>query len=586
MGQRHNVFAGLTAALLLAGLGTAFSEERPARPLELELWYWHRSDPTSEAGVAKSKALIDEAAKDGYTGVAFWDQSFAYLSDKSWPEANRKRLQTVIEYAARTGLQVMAQGAPFGWSNPALLSNGNMAEGQRVIGTPFRVAANGKRLRVVNGLTPLGNGGFEEGRREWFDTGDNGIGTSASAHSGKQAAVIVDAQGNARLRQKVTLTPWRQYHLSFWVKAKDFRGPAIVEVLDWWHRSVNRFYAELETRGTADWKRVDYAFDSQDTRWAYLYLGVWGGSQGVIWLDDVQLEETGPVYVVRREGAPVRLYNPNHPEPGFAEGRDYDRIEDPAFSGPRARLRDVFHAPVEITLPRGTRLLPGQTVALDYYAAFPLPKDQQLSMCLTTPAVFDWLEKNARACRAVLPARSAVLLGYDELRQANSCGSCREKKMTAGELLAWNVQRVVKLYQRTMPGAPLYIWSDMFDPSHNAHDHYYYVEGDLAGSWKGLPDGVTILNWNHPKLKQSLAWFAGNDGAQPKHHEQIIAGYYDSGRGESASDDFRTASGIPGIRGIMYVTWRDDYSQMKSFAAAARRGWAEYLRSLGKQPAN
>ena len=33
---------------------------------------------------------------------------------------------------------------------------------------------------------------------------------------------------------------------------------------------------------------------------------------------------------------------------------------------------------------------------------------------------------------------------------------------------------------------PLYIWSDMFDPGHNAHDHFYEVEGTIAGSWIGL----------------------------------------------------------------------------------------------------
>ena len=30
------------------------------------------------------------------------------------------------------------------------------------------------------------------------------------------------------------------------------------------------------------------------------------------------------------------------------------------------------------------------------------------------------------------------------------------------------------------------VWSDMFDPNHNAVDDYYLVNGTLAGSWEGL----------------------------------------------------------------------------------------------------
>ncbi len=33
------------------------------------------------------------------------------------------------------------------------------------------------------------------------------------------------------------------------------------------------------------------------------------------------------------------------------------------------------------------------------------------------------------------------MLGYDEIRQMNSCASCRAKNMTAGQLLAWSVGR-------------------------------------------------------------------------------------------------------------------------------------------------
>lgn len=561
------------AALLAAG---CILLSAPAAHPKLQLWYWHHSDLTTDQSVAASKALIDRAAKCGYTGLAFWDNGFARLGDPSWPPANVARLREVAAYAASKGLLVMESGAPFGWSNPALTANGNLAEGQRVIGARFRVARSGRELEFVNGLAPLENTGFEQGHSAWFGTGDAGIGLSSAAHGGKQAAVIVDSSGNARFRQKVTLTPWRQYHLRLWFKSKNFQGPAVVEVQDWWHRKAARFYAELPARGTHEWTRLDYTFDSQDTGWAYLYFGVWGPGKGVLWFDDVQLEETGPVYVLRRPGAPLTLYDPDHTRTIYREGRDYEYVCDPALSGPQAVFRDDYHTPVHVKLPAGTSLRPGQTVAMDYYAVFPIPPDHQVAMCLTEPAVFRWVENNARAAKAALPSGSNMLLVYDELRQANSCASCRAKHMNAGELLAWNVSGVAKLYGDIIPDSPLWIWSDMFDPAHNARSNYWYVEGDLTGSWKGLPARVGVLNWNHSRLRESLEWFAGMHSAQPVAHRQIIAGYYDSGKGSNARDDLVTARGIPGIAGIMYVTWRDDYSQLERFAEAARAGWREY----------
>ncbi|HLH02591.1 MAG TPA: hypothetical protein VKX25_07465 [Bryobacteraceae bacterium] len=553
-----------------------------AAPPQLQLWYWHHSDLNSDKAVAQSKALIDRAAKAGYNGLAFWDGGWIFLGAPFWPAENAARLREVSEYAVSKGMRVMGSGAPFGWSNPALTaSNGNFSEGQRITGARFRVAPNGRELEFVNGLAPLENPGFENGREAWFGTGDPAIGLSSASHSGKQAAVIVDATGNARFRQRISLTPWRQYHIRLWMKSKEFRGgPAVVEIQDFWHRKRFRFYTALAAAGTHDWKRLDFTFDSQDTGWAYLYFGVWGPTKGVLWFDDVQLEETAPVYVVRRSGAPLTLYDPDHSRTVYQEGRDFNYVCDPVLSNPKTVFRDDYHTPVHITLPGGTHLRSGQTVALDYYAAFPIPGDGQMAMCLTEPGVFRWIESNARATKDVLPPQGDMLLVYDELRHANSCAGCRARQLTAGELLAWNVNKVAAIYQRLLPETPLWVWSDMFDPLHNAHDNYYYVEGDLAGSWKGLPARVGVLNWNHPHLRQSLEWFAGMHSEQPVAHRQIIAGYYDSGRGATAREDFETARGIPGIAGIMYVSWKDDYSQLESFAEAARAGWREYQSSV------
>ena len=565
-----------SALLLFTCIPCLFAEQHDP----LQLWYWHHSFLTSDEAVASSKKLIDRAANCGYTGLAFWDNSFAYMSDSFWAQANVQRLQEVMEYADRKGLRVMAPAAPFGWSNPALAANGNWAEGQRVIGARFKVAASGRELELVNSFPALSNGGFENGLTAWSGTHDPGIGIAGFGHSGAHSGAIVDASGNARFRQKILLTPWRQYHLRLWFKSSRFHGNAEVELQDWWHRRVVPFHAEMEANGTHNWTAVDYTFNSRSTLAAYLYFGVWGGNSGVLWFDDVKLEETALVYVVRRQGTPLRIYDPNDPRTVYQEARDFNDVSDPRLAPPRAVFRDDYHSPPTVTLPSGTRLRAGQAVAMDFYAIFPIGRDHQVGMCLTEPAVSDWLRRNAAAIKAILPRHSGILLSYDEMRQVNSCASCRAKNLSAGELLAWNVSKTINLYQAEFPGTKLYIWNDMFDPDHNAINNYYYVEGNLRGSWKGLPSSVSVLNWNHAHLKDSLQWFAGVNSQQPAPHHQVIAGYYDAGKGNVAEDEFAQASGLPGIDGIMYVSWQDDYSQLEHFAESARRGWSSYSSSI------
>jgi hypothetical protein len=155
--------------------------------------------------------------------------------------------------------------------------------------------------------------------------------------------------------------------------------------------------------------------------------------------------------------------------------------------------------------------------------------------------------------------------------------------MTAGQLLAWSVGQTLQIYRSALPGTPLFIWSDMFDPYHNAKDNYFYVEGSFVDSWKALPADLSIMNWNMDQLKASLTWFSGLDPKQPVAHRQMIAGFYDRGNGAAeATRELKEAAGIPGVMGMMYTTYNNDYSQLQNFATAAKANWPGYLASLKK----
>ena len=295
-----------------------------------------------------------------------------------------------------------------------------------------------------------------------------------------------------------------------------------------------RLNAGFNVASTQTWTQVDYTFNSQSTSKGYLYFGIWGGNTGTMWFDDVLLDETALVYVTRRPGTPVRMYDPNHPSTVYQEGVDYNYITDARMSS-RTPFTDMYHAPTAVTLPVGTRLSPGQLVAIDSYSVFPM-SNAQAAMCLTETGTLNWLQRNAQAIANILPPGAGFFMQYDEMRQMNSCESCRAKGMTAGELLAWHLGQSVDTFQTARSGAPMFVWSDMFDPFHNAVNNYYNVEGDLAGSWKGLPADVTVVNWNLANLQKSLTWFSGLDPAQPVAHNQIIAGYYDSRNGTAAAN--------------------------------------------------
>ena len=62
----------------------------------------------------------------------------------------------------------------------------------------------------------------------------------------------------------------------------------------------------------------------------------------------------------------------------------------------------------------------------------------------------------------------------------------------------------MQILKEVNPKARIVVWSDMFDPNHNAVDKYYLVNGTLEESWEGLPQDVIIANWNGGKAAR--AW--------------------------------------------------------------------------------
>jgi hypothetical protein len=539
----------------------------PARPATPQLWFYAPFNLQVNANVTTLKALMDRAAAAGYHGVHLADFKFNLLQTTVLADWYGANLADVLAYAATKKLEVLPGIFPFGYSEGILYQHPDWAEGLPVVGAPFTVQAGGT-LALAPSYTGPTNGGFEAHTQDtftgwsWQDkAGTRTIADATVFHSGAVSARIDPGTGNARIVQAITLTPRRQYHVSFWLKtdALSQRGIQVV-ILDGTSGAARNFN-EIAFTATQDWKRYDFTFNTMTSDKVNLYLGVWGDvANGRAWFDDVTLEETALVNVIRRPGAPLAVKDGSGA--ALVEGADIAAVADPAI----ATGFNDGHTPPVVAVPAGSRLKAGDSVRLDYYAVAPVA-GSQVGACLTEPAVDQWMKDNMAAVAKALPSVQGFFLGHDEMRHMNSCASCAAKGLTAGQLLAWQVDRAISIVRAAHPGARIHVWSDMFDPNHNAHADYYMVSGDISGSWDGIGSDVVVMNWNLGNTK-SLQFFASRG------HPQIISGYYDSGNGnDSATKELAAAKGVPGIQGMMYTTWQNDYAELEAYAAAARAGW-------------
>jgi hypothetical protein len=169
------------------------------------------------------------------------------------------------------------------------------------------------------------------------------------------------------------------------------------------------------------------------------------------------------------------------------------------------------------------------------------------------------------------------MMSHDEIRVMNWCPACQQRHLDAGAMLADNVRLCIQLLRQVNPGGDIYVWSDMFDPYHNAHANYYLVRGNLTNSWLGLDPQVIILPWNIATRTNSLQFFSGRG------HREVLAGYYDSGANRIATW-LDTAQLFPGILGVMYTTWRSDWSNLEAFAGVVSDFEIHHSWQLGMQP--
>lgn len=499
-----------------------------------ELWLYCPVNLQVAENVDALEKVWRRAAAAGYTQVMLTDTKFARLGDLGGME---KTYFSNVERAKRLAAELHLQLVPtlfhIGWSNSMLWHNPNLAEGLPVKDAPF-VVRGGQAVPADDPAVTLG-------KPDWKDDSVTLDGFTALSEN---------AAGNARFVFRRTVPKFRCYHLSVGIKTDEFSGTPEIKVLAG-SRSLQ--YQNLDVRRTQALTRYHVVFNTLDNDKVAVYFGAWGGGKGRLIWQDWTIEESGLVNVLRRPGTPLTVRSEEGRD--YVEGKDFEPVADPKLgSTPYGGEYQAWHAApaLRTRLPEGARLrVSWYHPAIIYGGA--------VMVCVSEPQTDALLRDEARRMKSAWGA-TRYMMAHDEIRLLNWDASCSGRSLDAGALLAEQVRRCAGL----LSGSEVYVWSDMFDPFHNARENYYLVRGDLKGSWEGLDPSVVIVNWNFDRRDDSLKFFASRG------HRQVIAGYYDAPP-ERVKQWLDAASKVKGVTGVMYTTWKNNYADLETFAKLCLR---------------
>jgi hypothetical protein len=562
-----------------------------------ERWLYCSSNLQVDRSVGELTALFDRAKRSGYTGVLYSDYKLQVLDRVT--DNYFRNVEKLTSAAAAAELELVPAVFSIGYSNGHLARDPNLAEGLPVIDQPYLVksraessrksgsakigaAARGeRRLEAVLDAQPIvrvRNGGLEETRGDQFlnfsyqdDPGAATFADRSVVHQGRVSCRLEPgstAKGrtapNVRLVQRVAVRPYTAYRFSCWVKTRDLAPSGSFHLLALATSQENRSltFHEGGLLPTGDWKKVDVIFNSLEEREVALYAGFWGEGKGTFWLDDLALDELALVNLLRRDGCPFVVKSADG-RTTYQEGRDFEPAADAKLGQvPWAGEFEFEHSGAVIHITPRSRIGSGDRLRVSWYHPV-VTHGSQVMCCLSEPKLYEILNAQARRINDLFHPKT-FFMSHDEIRVANWCRACQDRELTPGQLLAENARRCIDILKTVNPGARIVVWSDMFDPHHNAVDKYYLINGSLKGSWEGLSRDVLIANWNSGKAKESLSFFADRG------HKQLIAGYYDGDDLTNFQQWDQAARNVNGVIGFMYTTWQSKYGLLEHYGQAMR----------------
>lgn len=520
-------------------------------------WVYVSRSLHRDSDVADIKKIVQTASESGLNGMvlaAGLDRLDRQSTDYF------VRLEQVRLICSRSRIEIIPIVFSVGYGGSLLAQNKNLAAGIPVERALYMVEGETAHF-VPDSPAKITNGGFEQyeghrliGYRLQDRPGVVSFVDREIFHSGRASLRFEHfgdfEHGHARLMQEIDVTPNRCYRVSCWVRTDALEPEGCFRTMVLSTNSRNLAPWDPRVPSTADWREVVMGFNSLEYNKVRIYVGVWGGKSGRFWIDDLDVEEVGLLNVLRRPGTPVKVESERSGRV-YEENRDFAAITDP-------RLNFRFdHDPATIEITPDSAIKNQERLRVSYYHGMAINRGQ-VTACMSEPEVYDIWAKQARLIQEHL-APNKILLSMDEIRAGGTCRACKERGMTMAQILGDCVTQQVRIIREVNPQAEVFIWSDMFDPNHNAHADYYLVEGDFAGSWDYIPKDLVIVCWYYAKRRESLGFFSSLG------FRTLAGAYYDGDTLENPRGWLEVLNETPGACGIMYTTWQNKYELLEAF---------------------
>jgi hypothetical protein len=512
-----------------------------------ELWVYTQVNLLVPQEVNRLIGLMERASKVGYTHFLLADSKFSRLSELD--QRYFDHIEQVQKRAQELNLTLVPAICSVGYSNDILSLNPNLAEGLPVRDCLYRVQDGYARCvsELESGLPNLAD------RNKWTFIDDSLKLEDNVLHSKPPHS------DNVRLSKKLKLKPNRHYHVSVRVKTDGLNTPVEIKVLTGNGRSLN--HTNLGTKPTQDWQEHHITFNSLENAEAAIYIGAWGPDKGELWIAEPKIEECGAVNLLRRETTPIIVQQilESGERRRLQESVDFEKWSDPKLGTvPYAGEYEVWHSAPPIKLKKP--LANGTELRVSYYHTH-IVYDGQVCAAANDQEFQNLLDDQISRMTKLFP-EADFMMSHDEYRVMGWTDSNITELppgSTPADVLTHNAKHCSEQIRANSAKGRILVWSDMFDPYHNAVDNYYLVNGSLKGAT--VPREVMVVNWNFGKRAESLKHFAQLG------HLQVIAGYYDAPPDQITRWlDTVIEQKINTVDGVMYTTWNRNFSDLEEFA--------------------
>ncbi len=531
-------------------------------------WNYISTGLQSDEELARVENLVKVGHEHGMNGFLL-SAAFDQIDQKG--EDYLRRLYHLRDLCDSLKVDIAAGCLNVGYNGGLLSHNHNLAEGMPVVDALF-VAGKTEAVLAADPAVSVPNGSFEsvEGDRAqgvtYSDSADGCVVIDSEvAHSGKNSLRIQNLENAGRrsragvLSVNVPVSPNRCYRLRAWFKVKSMgesqpfgSGNLRLTAIGDGHQQLA--YRNIRDPKTDDWFEAEVGFDSFGNSSVEVSFGVQARTPGQVWVDDVTIEEVGLINVLRRPGCPFSVRGEKSGIE-YEEGRDFAPVSDPQMD------YDFEHDGPSIQLLKGGRIKPGERLRVSWYFGTQIYNDQ-VTCCMSEPEVYEIWSRTVPLIKQHLHPKY-YFLNVDEVRVGGTCKACADRHLTMGEIIGDCVQKQVEIVKAADPNAEIIIWSDMFDPNHNANnrhgDNYYLCAGNYDKSWEHLPKGLIIACWYYEVRDKSLKFFSDLG------YRTFACGYYDADNLDHDAAWLESLDKTPGAMGIMYTSWLDKFELLPAF---------------------